>query len=285
MKPAACIYVMALLVSGSCATLDVGEIRNLEKVAFDPVTLQPAWEANNLRIDLIRQTEGDSTGSEDVPYHPMGFDLGNGLFYDLNKNLSFRLGYLSGFSPDEDFEIYRINKPARNGKVTVYRFHHDSLTTGNARRKKARYIYHLEENGDSISYMRKGRMKYAIVDTDTSLIYSGKRRKRDAIYKLDANQFYLNKRKKRNHFQLSGNDLLLGKEYVVSSTNDNLRLEIRKQRKRRGRALYVVERDMNNVFFYKKDFSGMKFERRGNSLAVYRNSVLLANYELKRQSR
>ena len=68
--------------------------------------LSPGQEHNELRIDVVRQVretyvDGSTTYYEDVPYHPLGLDLGNSLFYDMHENLSFRLDYLLDINPKE----------------------------------------------------------------------------------------------------------------------------------------------------------------------------------------
>ena len=72
----------------------------MKKTSFHNMELSPGQEHNELRIDVIRQVtetyvDGTTTYYEDVPYHSVGLDLSNGLFYDMNGNLSFRLDYLS----------------------------------------------------------------------------------------------------------------------------------------------------------------------------------------------
>lgn len=83
-------YCLMTILTNSCATLNTSEIEYLEKVKFKSLTLTPDWEARNLRIDLISQTSAEDVNDsvkekEDTPYHLIGFDLGHGLFYDLNK--------------------------------------------------------------------------------------------------------------------------------------------------------------------------------------------------------
>ncbi len=99
----------------SCATLSVREIKSLERVPFEPLRIEPTVEPNDLRVDVIRQTKqqmvGNTTQAVDVPNDPLGLDLGNGLFYDLNENFSLRLDYLLDFADEEAFELKKITTP------------------------------------------------------------------------------------------------------------------------------------------------------------------------------
>jgi hypothetical protein len=271
----------------SCATLNISEIKNLEKMKFDSLTLNPNWEAHNLRIDLIRQTyEEDVTDStketKETPYHPIGFDLGNGLFYDLNKNLCLRLDYIMDFSKDDDFEVKKITRPEKNTGNTIYRFINDSLLVQYPPRKKIRYRYHRINYQDSITFMYKKRLKYAIIETDSSLIYSGKKRKLDVINKINDNNYYLNKRKWKDEYEIKNKDIFLENDYVVSLTNNDLRIEIKSHRKKRkDRVLYIIEKDSDKLFIYNKNYSGLLIKKVGNDILIYRNKTLLRKYELK----
>lgn len=279
------MYVAVLFASNSCATLDIAEIENLEREKFQPVVIRPAWEPHNMRLDVIRQTYTsvmDSTfAQEDTPYHPLGFDLGNGLFYDLNNNLIVRLDRVMDLRSDSDFEVTVVERPGKNGRTMIYKFEQDSLTVTNIRRKKPRYIAHVKIDGDSVKYLRRNRMKYAVVETDTSLVYTGKRRKRNAIYKIDENRYYRDKMKKQNMYELTGNSVLLGNSHVVTLAPDSLSIEIKIHRKKRDKLAFTMVRDENTVFIYKKDFSGLKLERRDDGLDFSINKKLAAHYEVK----
>ena len=286
MKPTAIIFSVLILIS-SCATLNINEIRNLEKTEFDSLTLIPDWEANNLRIDLIRQTyeedvNDSTTESKKTPYHPIGFNLGNGLFYDLNKNLCLRLDYILDFSEENSFEIQKTTRPVNKRKFIIYQFLNDSLLVRYPPRKKAHYRYHRITYSDSLVYMYKKRLKYAVIRKDSALIYSGKKRKWDVIHKIDDNNYYLNKKWRKENYQIKDNSIVLEHNYVVSLLNDNSRIEIKSYRKNgKGRILYTLERDPEKLFIYNKYYSGLRIEKDGNNILIYRNNTLLGKYELK----
>lgn len=277
---------MIILIS-SCATLNISEIKNLDNTKFNSLALIPDWEANELRIDLIRQTyEEDVTDStqetKETPYHPIGFNLGNGLFYDLNENLCLRLDYIMGFSKDNDFEIQKITRPEKNKSYTIYSFINDTLTVQYPPRKKIHYRYHMINHLDSIAFMYNKRLKYAVIEKDSSLIYTGKKRKWDVISKIDSNNFYLNKKKWRQDYKIKGNDIFIENDYIISLTNNGSRIEIKSPlKKRKDRILYTIEKNSDKIFIYNKNYSGLVIENEGNNIAIYRNKTLLRKYELK----
>ncbi len=286
MKDISYIFALIVILGGSCASLDIAEIRNHRKTEFESLRLVPGREINDLRIDLVRQTYSehvnDSTvNTEDTPYLPLGFDLGNGLFYDLDGNLSLRIDYLLGFSPDNNFEIHEINRPEKNKGIITYRFNNDSLTISSQLIKRPHYYYHLVRSADKLSVMHKKQLRYSIIETDTSAILSGKRWKWAVINQLDENQYYLNKRKKRVNYKLIGNEIFLNKNYIVSLTNDNLTLKIIRQGILKNRVLYTIENINDKIFIYNKKYHGLKIERDSSNIRIYRDNKLLVKYEMK----
>ncbi|MFO7938932.1 MAG: hypothetical protein R6U66_04195 [Bacteroidales bacterium] len=94
--------MLSILAFSGCRTMDANlleaEARNL---TMPPFQLEMAAEVTNMRIDLVRQTtthvisEGTqstmSSSTEDVPYHPLGVYIGEGIFIDLNENLTMNV--------------------------------------------------------------------------------------------------------------------------------------------------------------------------------------------------
>ena len=78
--------------------------------------LQLSYELQHLRIDIIRQQDqsmvDDVPSYTDRPYHPVGFDLGFGLFFDLNRNLSLRIDQLMELSSSPQYKIQQWKSPA-----------------------------------------------------------------------------------------------------------------------------------------------------------------------------
>ena len=285
MKNIAFILTIILLFLNSCATLNISEIKNLERIKFDSLELSPGRETNNFRIDLIRQNrleivDDSTTNIRDTPYHPLGFDLGNGLFYDLNENFCLRVDYLLGFSSDYNFEITKVNRPEKNKGIIVFTFNNGSLTVTYPPGKKVNYNYHRVGTKDSVSFMNKNRLKYAIVENDTSLIYCGKRRKWDTIHKIDENQYYKNTRRRKENYQIKENAIILKTDYLVSLTNNNTTIEIKKQGKMENRILYSIEKSKNKIFIYNEKYFGKKIYRDENSITIYQNKAQLTKYGL-----
>ena len=77
-------------------------------------SFEPAFDIYEQRIDVIRQQESysmdDQCVTEDVPYHPVGIDLGNGLFFDLNCNLSLLINKLPWVEDENEFSVEKLNR-------------------------------------------------------------------------------------------------------------------------------------------------------------------------------
>ena len=275
---------LAISVS-SCATLNVSDLQNLEKVSFEPLQLRPEVEPNNLRIDLVRQTEefpeNDTTVETiNTPYHPLGFYLGNGIFYDLNKNLTLRVDYLLN-APSDSFDILQINRPEKNKRVVEYSFAADTLWVKYRPNRRPAYQYHQVDSPGRVSFVRNRRMLYAIDETDSSMVfYRGKRRWRDAIFRAGEDSFYYKTRWGKRYFEKSGDELTLGRDFQVSLADDGKAIFIKRGKKGR-RLLYTIERDQDRMFIYDRRNRGKMIVFEENGILAYRNSDQLAKYELK----
>jgi hypothetical protein len=290
MKITMFIFSLISLLVGSCATINFGEINNLVKVQFDSIMLRPDRETSNLRIDVMRLTYSETvdestTETKEMPYNPLGFNLGNGLFYDLNKNLSFRLDYLLGFRSENKFEIQEIFRPEKSKRIVIYTFKNDTLFLSYPTKKKTHYYHHRIINSDTASYMYKNRMMYALIENDTSVSYSDKGRNWNTyIHKLDKDHYYLKKGKKEENYQISGNSIFLDKDFIVSLINNNTTIEIKMLTKRKSPVLWTIEKSSDEIFvysIYKKKYYSKKLECDKNSIDLYLNNKILIKYELK----
>jgi hypothetical protein len=269
----------------SCATLNVDEIKNLHKTAFDPLELKPGYETNNLRIDLIRKTFTENVNdsvkeTKDTPFHPFGFDLGNGIFYDINENLCLRLDYLLGISQDRNFVVHESYRANQKRGITVYRFCNDTFKVNYMYGNNLHYRYHLVSEANGMTLMYKKRTKYSIELNDTFAIYSENKSKPGIIRKVDTDQYDLIIRRRKDHFRKTGAGLILDKNYIVSLSDDNLTLEIKNPYKKKNNVLYTIVKSDKQQFIYNKRYSGLKIEMNKDSILLFRNKTLWTKYAL-----
>jgi hypothetical protein len=284
MRRSLIISALTILLGSSCATLKIDEVKKLHKARFEPLQLMPAIEPNNLRIDLIRQTNismvNDLTYETfDIPYHSLGFNLGNGLFYDLNGNLSLRVDSLLN-ADGHNFKIRNISQPMRNKGITEYTISNDTLFVQHPPRKRIEYKYHMISAKDSLAFMYKKRLEYSNVTTDSTTVYRGKKRICDVIHRIDSNNYFLNKKRRNENYTLSNDTVFLEKDYLLTLSDNNKTIRIQRHGKRKNKIIYTIEKNEGNLFIYNKKYSGKMLEFKGNGILIYNNKRLLTKYEL-----
>ena len=82
-------------------------------------------------------------------------------------------------------------------------------------------------------------------------------------------------------YEMTGKGVLLGRKYVVSNAADNRSIQIKEHRRKRDKLLFTMVRGQGKIFIYKKNYTGLKIEQRGNGFDFSQNRKLVARYELK----
>ncbi len=288
MKNIVVSFIIMLIVISGCARLDISGIQNLDREKFNPLHLFPVTEPNGLRIDIIRNTtrtnKSDSTITTSLmPYHPLGFSLGNGLFYDLYGNLSLRIDYLLNFSSEASFIVEKSSRYRKSSENFTYSFVNDSASFKYRNRKKIYQKYHIIEKGDSTFYLRKNKLRYSIIKSDTSLTYKWKKRKGLTIYQLNHDRYRLNRRK-RDIFQKDGDDIFLGRSYLLRRTSDGKIVNVYKIGRSKNRLLYTLVKGDNKLYIYDKMNRGIKIEYVGKTIEISKEKKVLTKYKLKEKS-
>jgi hypothetical protein len=274
-----------ILVISSCTTLSRIEIDNLERIKFEPLSLIPAIETNDLRIDMIRQSYenqiNDSTAETlDTDYHPLGFDLGNGMFFDLNDNLCFRLDELLGLSELNCWSLEKNSRKRQLWSDCIFTFCNDSLSMTYPPGRRERYQNHRVTKNGTTSVMWRNRMLYAIDFDEDKVVYRYKRRKLDVVRKVDDNQYTLRSGFRNETFRLQGNRLLLKRNYIIEQSDDLKKIKIIRPGIFRYRVLLTVERGRESIYLYDRNYHGRKIVYTPDGLSVYQNKVFLTGWKL-----
>ncbi|MDR1932875.1 MAG: hypothetical protein LBQ57_08670 [Spirochaetales bacterium] len=127
-------FLMLPALLAGCATLGPGDIpAQSEWESPEPFTLEMGADVFQLRLDLVRekQTAVASTitisdGSykrrdEFVPYHYLGTYIGNGLFLDINGNITVDIIRLLGFDSVYGFRLHRTERGALDAPAEMSR--------------------------------------------------------------------------------------------------------------------------------------------------------------------
>lgn len=200
------------------------EMTNLERVSFDDLKLQPTHDLYNYRHDILRQKQwvgNEICGyQENMPYHPLGMELGNGLFMDLNYNLSLDLTSVLTLPESGAFVLnrkdYRRPELERQVRVSKEQVCYDEIHFLSKETK--RVCRDITYNGELIevkqdrlgnfSIQQQGE-RFSLID-DRGRITSHIRPKGEGIYVDDL-------RSPRYDFQQVENEILLGRYRITLS--------------------------------------------------------------------
>jgi hypothetical protein len=282
-------FLLSLIFFTGCTTLDISEIQGLQRENFNPLRFTPTYEANDLRIDIIRQTitdtYSDSSGAHsetrNVPYQTMGFDLGNGLFFDLNKNLSLRLDTILGISDPGDFTIDVANYHGTGRRSVEYRMKNDSLTVSYPPRNKEHFRYAASGSPDSLVFKYRGRRPFVISRDGKDENYRNGRRIVSISLQPSTGDYFLVHKNRKKTYQRSGNELYLEKYYRVRLNDDRTVLEIGRGRGNHRLILSMIKSG-DSIYIFDKRFRGLKIRKGINSTELYRNNKLITEFSTVR---
>lgn len=281
MKIRCSLVLLSFSVFTGCATLNKTAINNGERSSFSSLILIPSYDIYDIRIDLIRQTNEEQVDDEscpqtdNVPYHPVGFYLGNGLFIDLNDNLSLLVPKLFNINNRENFTIEKKNPQNLPGSKTIY------IKTDNLFQTKNGGIITTSDKDwieyqDSIVRVKKGFLSsYKIIEKDESLIYYCGL---DKITLQPNNQGYFYKTflSRREYYQLD-NEIHIGNRYIIRNHGDMI--EILSIGLFNTEFLqYRIIKSANQLYVYDRNYRGLEITVTEKQISVNRNSRKLSVY-------
>ncbi|MFK7936095.1 MAG: hypothetical protein AB8G22_21455 [Saprospiraceae bacterium] len=175
------VLIIPLFIFSSCTTWYYGtrpkhDITQIERTTFDDLIIEPAHDLFDYRYDVVRQINGFpqplsgwTAGCEGdpLPHYPLGVRLGNGLFFDLNRNLTLDLFSVLSLPKAEQLSI---KKTAARLPNRPYRIRIDSTEycekTPNGRRWICKEFAH---SGDLIQVKERNRPTYNVVEEESSI--------------------------------------------------------------------------------------------------------------------
>ena len=285
MRPAVSIAVsIFFLLISSCASLNVKEIKNLERKTFEPLQVKPDVDFSMKRIDIVRRYENKKEfptdtvkKNEPVPYSFLGFDLGNDLFCDLNSNLSLRLDRLLGV-PDDHYRLEVINMPKKDKMIWEYSYMNDTACHKWTFNKKRHYDYHKVVRGDTLMILYKKRKRLTVVRTDTAWYIREPLFTKAVIRKKNDNYWYYRKDKPWYTSRLQNDTVILGKTYLITLADNNRMIKVFRYRKKKPWLFYNIIKGDNTMYIYNRYNRGKKIEMSGDTLLVWHNKRLWAKY-------
>lgn len=268
---------------GCLTTLKITEIKELSKAKFDSLTIQPDIELYGFRIDIIRQTideqiNDSTTQAEVVPYHFLGFNLGNGLFYDLNDNLSMRVDYLLNIDTKNDFEIEKFYSKSKWNRK--YKSEKGNFTSEYPCKKKTYDILQVENFNDSLSISYKNKHRYSILTHDSLIKYMNTKIILDQIQKKDKNFYYQKYGRRVDEYKLVDKAIILDNKYKIIQNKDGDIIQIFRIGKKKDYLFYKIIRNDKDLFIYNDKFYGMKITLDSTKFTLYYNDKIGYGYRI-----
>ena len=265
------------------STLNETAIEKTDRLSLRPLCLIPDYDIYDIRIDLIRQMNepgiNDSAEeAEAVPYHPVGFYLGNGLFIDLNDNLSLLVPKLFNINANENFTItYNQQGPISGLKITYKRtgnlFVTESSGLIKARKKE------MIESKDSALFVKGGLLSgYEIVKSGGAITYESEFAN-TTIHKSKDGYYYNQLFGEKDYKQIN-NEVCIGKRYVIRNNGDMIEI-MAKGLSNQEYPVYQIIESAHKIYVYNRYHRGLEITRQGDEISVKRNQRNIGFYYLK----
>ena len=266
-----------------CATLNLSTIEEAARTDFQPLILEPHFDVYNIRIDVIRQTDesetdDSTTGTEERRYHPVGFNLGNGLFLDLNDNLSFLVPELLNVDPGENFTITQQSFGHLVNTTTTYKLADSLFVKVNKGLITTRSKKRIHRN-DSVLLVNEGLFsKYRITGSDSSYSYhSGL--SNTTLHKTDQGYYY-NTLFGRYEYKKRDNEINIGKRYIVRNRGDQIEI-VERGLFNGENLLYKIIKSDNRLILYDRNYRGKEIIAGKGALYVNKNGKSEDKYTLE----
>ncbi|MGD1892731.1 MAG: hypothetical protein ACFB15_19360 [Cyclobacteriaceae bacterium] len=261
-----CYFLGLILLSSACATLNRTTVSDPNKRdGLQELQLSTGYDVYGLRIDLIRQVTTDGDGNScPMPYHYLGVNLGNGLFYDANNNLTLNLDQLPELRQVEDFTI-RKRERGRWNRIETYR-KHDQLFS---RERNGLLSSNTEAYlGESTIVVDEGFLssKQTIQIGENSIEYKGGLAK--ATLTEHSDHILLKEFLHRDDYRQQENRIYLERDYLEEDRGNVI--EITQIRGLVRPSYYFIKVD-NSYYFFNQRYRGVKITISGSEVLVEDN--------------
>jgi hypothetical protein len=276
---------LIILLLNSCSPLNITTIKSLDKQEFEPIILNADYDLYNLRLDIIRQTEkyevNDSTEKTvNVAYHPVGFNLGNGLFFDLNRNLSLLIPELFHLEKDETFQIKRIKSGLLSEWKETYSRNDDEFIIENAGNILQKSHKTDIVTTDSSVYMKSGILNsLSISYTDSSFTYKTGF-KPYHIHNI-SDGYAIKHLLGEEKYRKEQDTVFLDDRYIIRNYGNIIEIYANQLFKKEYK-LYTIIKSENEIYIYDRNYYGKRISKKDNELIVYHNTTKSSSFILEK---
>ena len=254
----------------ACASLNKAVVSDPNRrLGLQNLRLSADYDVYQLRVDLIRQTTSRYRGNNHyqqlpTPYHPLGVELGNGLFYDANGNLTLNLDQLPELQHLNNFTIRKKERGSWN-RVETYTKQDQSF---------------LKEGSGLFSSKLKASLSDSAIVIDEGFLSPKNTIEVNAEGLQYGNGLFATSLKERSgsvvlkkflnneEYRQQGNTIYLDRDYLVAHKGEVIEIT-----NARGlfRSIWHFIKIDNSYYFFDKHHRGVKITIRGQEVLVEEN--------------
>lgn len=275
------VLMLALIICCSCVSTST--ITDAERQNFKPSVLSSGYDLTDMRIDIIRQTKdatdiNGNTVKEDVAYSPIGYKLGNGMFYDLNGNLAFLISDLFNLTKDDNYSLIDFHgKETSNYKTTFTKINNSHTITKPLPFPLASQT--TIDFTDTLINVKHFLSNYKIKLTDTTLTYNGTLFK--TTIQKTANGFIQNSLFDKSKYIQSENTIYLDNNYEIVNKGNVIEIYSRFFSKT-GSLLYKIIRSNNKIEVFHYKYKEYEIDLTENKIDIIGNSYWKKTFRFER---
>lgn len=269
-----------LILFSGCSKYYLKTIQQLDKQDFEQSELTPEVDFFDLRIDILRQMSSTtgydgSVTMQEVPYHSITFNLGNGIIFDLNNNFAFSVLDLLEIEKGENFTI--VKEDFKTGKILCkYIFENNTFSV-----QTNGFLVNFESNeniyiSDSLVVAEGGLLSKFTVKISADEIEYKTLLANDKIFKQSKGWYNKNLFGQTDYLYID-NNLYFGNSYVLKNSGNQIDL-INGTNPNSTFYLYSVVKTDNEIYCYNNNYNGFKIYFDFNKIVIENNGKKLYSY-------
>lgn len=269
--------VLILLLMTGYTSINSTNKKNTTKVDFEDLVLIPDYDLYNLRIDIIRQTKiiDSITEKENIDYSPIGYYLGNGIFIDLNDNISFLIPKLLHIKNNDNFTIKQRFFGTFFPYTTIYKKQDSLFSIKNKGLVNVFTKKRIIKKDSAIFVKYPILSKYTLIKTDSSLSYQSGLNKN--IIKKNKEGYEYKALFGKIKSQKKGNEVYVNKSYMFKKNGDTI--EIYNQGLGKLKILSVrIIKSKNKLLVLNRWYSKMEITVNENEITTKKGKRIWSQY-------
>ncbi|MEM6723535.1 MAG: hypothetical protein AAF598_05815 [Bacteroidota bacterium] len=240
------------------------DLSQIERIPFDDLKLKPAHNLLDYRYDVIRQGVSLDCWHEEES-HPLGFQLGNGLFFDLEDNLTLDLFYMLELSKETGFTVLESNTlfpREQERKISV----EANQSCAQMVNQENTFCLQYEKTENGLDVKQNQRFLYTVLETNEGIqLLNRQGRMTDRIKALGKHTFTHHLNRDVEQFTKQGNNLRL-KTIRVTLTPAKDEIQIYRKRAGQYKLRHRIIRSKSHLYILDQFGHGSEIKIQENQL-------------------